>query len=77
MKTKLEKFSVCDQCFAVSIIVPYCVCTYDKFKTIELEFEVCNCCGNLIQDGLPADTPFNDKQIKKHKGDSYGPHKRR
>jgi hypothetical protein len=67
MKTKLEKFKVCDQCFCVGIQDTNCVCAYDKYKTIELEFEVCECCGHLIDDGTPADTPFNTEQFKKHK----------
>ena len=68
MKTRLEKFEVCDQCCSVGIIHGDCVCSYDKYKTIELEFEVCECCGHLIDDGNPADTQFNDEQIKNHKG---------
>ena len=64
MKTRLEKYDVCDQCHAVGILHNDCICAYDKYKTIELEFEVCKCCGNLVEDGSPADTPFNDKQFK-------------
>lgn len=67
MKTRLEKFKVCDQCYCVGMKYGDCVCSYDKYKTIELEFEVCECCGHLIDDGNPADTPFNDEQIKNHK----------
>lgn len=63
MNTSLEKFEVCDQCWSVGIIDNNCVCSYDKYKTIELEFEVCNCCGNLVEDGSPADTEFNRKQL--------------
>ena len=65
MKTRLEKFKVCVKCFCVGIRDSDCVCAYDKYETIELEFEVCDCCGNLISDGDPADTPFNDEQFKK------------
>jgi len=65
MKTKLEKYNVCDQCFAVGIINNDCMCSYGKYTTIELEFEVCECCGNLIDDGNPADTEFNNKQFEK------------
>lgn len=68
MKTRLEKFKVCDQCYCVGMIHGDCVCSYDKYKTIELEFEVCKCCGHLIDDGNPADTPFNEEQIKNHNG---------
>ena len=63
---KLEKFIVCDQCHCVGIIHTDCVCSYGEYKTIELEFEVCECCGNLIDDGCPAETPFNDVQIANH-----------
>jgi len=66
MKTRLEKHKVCDQCFAISIISNDCVCSYGKYKTIELEFDVCDCCGNLISDGNPANTKFNEDQIKNH-----------
>jgi len=67
MKTIFKKFKVCDQCYCVGMIYGDCVCSYDKYKTIELEFEVCKCCGHLIDDGNPADTPFNHEQIKNHK----------
>ncbi len=63
MKTRLEKFRVCDCCLAVIIINNDCICTYGKYTTIELEFEVCCCCGNLINDGNPADTEFNTAQL--------------
>ena len=67
MKTRLEKFKVCDQCYSVGVQDMNCVCSYSNYKVIELEFEVCECCGNLIEDGCPANTPFNDEQLKKHK----------
>ena len=63
-KTKLEKIEVCDQCYSLGITDNNCVCSYGHYKVIELEFEVCNCCGHLINDGLPADTPFNEKQLE-------------
>lgn len=66
MSTRLEKFKVCDECYCVNIIHTDCICSYSKYKTIELEFEVCTCCGQLIDDGTPADTEFNTEQIKKH-----------
>lgn len=69
MKTRLEKHEVCDQCHAVGILYNDCICSYGKYKTIELEFEVCECCGNLVDDGNPADTPFNDEQFKKHESE--------
>jgi len=65
MKTRLEKHRVCEDCHCVGIQYSDCRCAYDKYKTIELEFEVCDCCGNLINDGQPADTEFNKKQLEK------------
>jgi len=65
MKTRLEKHRVCNRCYAVGILDNDCVCSYGKYETIELEFEVCECCGNLIDDGNPADTPFNKEQLNK------------
>ena len=61
---KLEKFRVCQECLSVSIIDPNCVCAYSKYKIIELEFEVCACCGNVVNDGEPADTEFNKRVLK-------------
>lgn len=62
--TRLEKHSVCTDCLAVGVTDPNCICTYGKYERIELEYEVCNCCGNLIDDGNPADTEFNKEQFK-------------
>jgi len=60
----LKKFTVCTDCFSVGISSADCVCYYDRnYKTIELEFEVCICCGHLISDGRPAETEFNNKQL--------------
>jgi hypothetical protein len=64
MKTKLEKFKVCVDCLSVGVTYNDCVCTYGKYKTIELEFEVCECCGHLVSDGNPANTPFNEEKMK-------------
>jgi len=61
--TQLEKHNVCTDCYSVGIIHPDCICSYSKYNTIELEFEVCNCCGNLVDDGSPSDTDFNKKQL--------------
>ena len=64
---KLEKHEVCISCFSVGISYNDCQCTYqNNYPTIELEFEVCECCGNLISDGTPADTEFNKNQFEKH-----------
>jgi hypothetical protein len=67
MMTRLEKLKVCDQCWSVGMTDPYCVCANGNYTTIELEFEVCACCGNLTEDGSPAETPFNEEQLKKQK----------
>ena len=68
MSTRLVKHKVCVDCRAVGIIYNDCVCTYQKgYPTIELEFEVCNCCGNIVNDVQCAETPFNDKQLKEIK----------
>jgi len=63
MKTRLEKFDVCDRCLCVGIEDPNCVCMDGKYKTIKLEFEVCECCGAVVSDGQPAETEFNEKQL--------------
>lgn len=67
MKTHLQKIKVCDRCFSDTITDPNCQCCIGKYKTIELEFEVCDCCGNTIEDGQPAETEFNNSQREKHK----------
>ena len=63
--THLEKHKVCDRCLSVDISDPDCMCCIGKYDTIELEFEVCNCCGNIVNDGRPAETEFNTKQLNK------------
>ncbi len=62
---KYKKFRVCDSCYGVGIVDPSCHCIDGKFKTIELEFEVCSCCENVMSDGQPADTEFNKRQFEK------------
>jgi len=63
MKTRLEKFRVCDRCLCIGIEDPNCQCAFGKYQTVELEFEVCDCCGSVINDGQPAETEFNEKQL--------------
>lgn len=63
-ETRIEKFRVCDQCYCVGIQDSNCRCAYGKYQTVELEFEVCGCCGDVLTDGQPADTEFNTKQLK-------------
>jgi hypothetical protein len=65
MKTRLEKFDVCEDCLSVGITDTNCSCSYGSYKSIKLEFEVCDCCGQILHDGQPADTPFNETQLKK------------
>jgi hypothetical protein len=65
--TYLSKFDVCDQCWSVGMIVGDCVCSHDRYETIELEFEVCKCCNNLVMDGSPAETEFNKEQLEKRR----------
>jgi len=60
---RLEKHIVCTSCLSVGIIDKDCVCSYALYDSIELEFEVCECCDNLISDGDPADTEFNKEQL--------------
>jgi len=63
---KLEKHLVCASCLTVGITDPNCVCCYmNNYETIELEYEVCECCNRLISDGEPADTEFNTEQFAK------------
>ena len=62
---KLKKYKVCSSCWSVGILDKDCICAYQRgYKTVELEFEVCECCDNLISDGNPAETEFNEKQLK-------------
>lgn len=63
MSKILEKLSVCRECLSPDIIYAECVCvTERRYPTIELEFEVCKCCGNMSSQ--PADTEFNAKQLQ-------------
>lgn len=61
----IQKITVCASCYSVGITLSDCVCTYQhNYPTVELEFEVCDCCGNVKNDGNPTDTEFNDQQYK-------------
>lgn len=64
MKLRYEKHEVCVECFAVGILFPECICTHEAHDTIVLEFAVCDCCGNILEDGHPADTKFNKNQLE-------------
>ncbi len=65
MGTYYQKFNVCTECFSVEPSDFECICCYsNEYETIELEFEVCNCCNKLI-DNSPAETDFNKNQMNK------------
>lgn len=65
----LVKQIVCACCYSVGITDSRCICTYsNNYPTIELEFDVCECCGQIINDGNPADTAFNKEQMSRFKG---------
>lgn len=65
MKTYLEKHKVCTHCLSVDIMFAECRCVIsNNYPVIELEFEHCSCCGHIITDGQPAETEFNEKQLK-------------
>lgn len=63
MKTRLEKHKVCDECFTDEIRTD-CVCFDGNYTVIELEFDVCECCGQTVNNGMPSKTEFNEKQFK-------------
>ncbi|MCH8067795.1 MAG: hypothetical protein IID16_00780 [Candidatus Marinimicrobia bacterium] len=67
MKTHLQKIEVCDRCFSDRIIDTDCQCCIGNVILIELEFDVCHCCCNVIDDGQPADTEFNREKYLKLK----------
>lgn len=62
---RIEKIEVCQSCLSAGMVNPSCECAFGEYEAVLLEFEVCNCCGNIINDGDPADTPFNTKQLEK------------
>lgn len=66
MNKQLVKIVVCASCLSPEITDSKCICIYSKsYKTIELEFEKCNCCSRT--DSQPAETQFNEEQYKKLK----------
>lgn len=61
----LKKYRVCTSCLSIGITDNNCICTYSKnYPTIELEFEECDHCGSILDDGNPPDTEFNIEQFK-------------
>jgi hypothetical protein len=58
----IVKLKVCTHCLSPSITDINCVCVYSNYKTIELEFEECECCNQIK--GGPLDNEFNNKQLK-------------
>lgn len=68
MSKKLIKINVCIDCLSPNIVDPDCRCVYENFyKHIELEFEECECCGNVADSY--ADTEFNSEQLEKLNND--------
>lgn len=64
MNKELVKIVVCSSCTSPTIIDPNCICCYSNgYDTIELEFEQCKCCGHI--NIYPAETDFNNEQLKK------------
>ena len=64
----VERHTVCKICYSVGISHPDCDCCHmNNYPTIELEFEVCNTCGNLVDDGHPVENEFNKEQQKNEK----------
>ncbi len=62
---KLVKHKVCTSCFSIGITDNDCICTYQRnYPIIELEFEQCECCGN-VNDNYPPESEFNTLQLKK------------
>jgi RNase P subunit RPR2 len=60
---KLIKEIVCASCHSLAIVDKDCICVWEnKYPTIELEFEQCECCGHVSE--YPADTEFNMKQLQ-------------
>lgn len=61
----LKRFNVCTECKArVRAVDSNCICNFSSlFDTIELEFEVCECCGKEVTPEQYADTEFNKAQI--------------
>lgn len=58
-----DKYEVCADCHSAEIIYSECVCVTEKrYPTIELEFDICRCCGHTST--LPNDSEFNDQQYE-------------
>ena len=55
---KIEKFEVCEDCWD-NDHTGQCNCFHGRYKTITLEFEVCECCDRRMDE--IADTEFNKK----------------
>lgn len=61
---ELRKLEVCPECLMHQRPPFECICTYMSYKPIILELNVCNCCGNIVDDGNPPETVFNIEQLK-------------
>lgn len=59
----IVKIKVCASCLSTDIVDKNCICVWEKkYPTVELEFEQCDCCGNVSQ--FPIDNEFNYKQLR-------------
>jgi len=60
----LKKYEVCASCKSIEKVNSNCICNVVKiYPTIELEFEVCRCCGNPITPSKFAKTDNNLQAI--------------
>ena len=58
----IVKLYVCTDCQSPGIRDVNCRCVWDnKYPTMELEFELCDCCNHMSD--TPADTEFNRIQF--------------
>lgn len=61
----VAKFVVCASCLSEGVTDINCVCCSEEgYDSIELEFNSCECCGHIIDDGFPINSEFNTAQLK-------------
>ena len=61
-----KKIKVCKRCLSQGVMDADCICMYtSNYPTIELEFNFCECCGQILNDGDPDETEFNIGQFEK------------
>jgi hypothetical protein len=62
---KIIQIKVCESCLSPDIVDTDCsCCTSNFYKTVVLEFEECECCGQL-KGGYLKDSEFNINELKK------------